>query len=256
MVSVELHHRFDGPEDAPVLVLSNSLGTTHAMWDPQLQRLTERFRVLRFDTRGHGESAAPPGPYSLDELGRDALALLDRLELERVSWCGLSLGGMLGMWAASEAPERFDRLVLACTSARIGPPEMWDERIQETRSKGMEALADGALERWLTPEFRAARPELADWLRAMVAATPAEGYAACCEAIRDMELADRLPRIEAPTLVIAASDDPATPPQDHARPIADAIAGARLVVLDRARHLASVEHPDAFADAMLEHLDG
>ena len=252
---MKLHHRFDGPESAPVLVLSNSLGTTHAMWDPQIEALSEGFRVLRFDTRGHGESPAPPGPYSIDDLGRDALELLDDLGLERVSWAGVSLGGMLGMWVAGEAPERVERLVPACTSARIGPASMWDERIEEVRSQGMEALADGALERWLTPEFVAERPDVAGWLRAMVASTPAEGYAACCEAIRDMDLFPRLGAITAPTLLIAADDDPATPPADHAELIADRVDGARVVVLEHARHLANVEHPDAFTRAMLEHLD-
>jgi 3-oxoadipate enol-lactonase len=252
---MRLHHRLDGPEGAPPLVLSSSLGTTHAMWDPQVAALAERFRVLRFDTRGHGRSPAPPGPYSIDDLGRDALELLDELGLERVSWCGLSLGGMLGMWAASEAPERFERVVLACTSAHFPPPEMWDERARDAREKGMGALADASLDRWLTPEFRDARPELADWLRAMVAATPAEGYACCCEAIRDMNLFERLGRIAAPTLVIAADDDPSTPPAVHVEPIAAAIPGARMTVLAGARHLANVEQPDAFTRAMLEHLE-
>ena len=252
---MRLHHRLDGPEGAPVLVLASSLGTTHAMWDPQMPALGERFRVLRFDTRGHGDSPAPPGPYSIAELGSDALELLADLGLERVSWCGLSLGGMLGMWVASEQPARLERLVLACTSAHFPPPEMWDERAQDAREKGMAALAEASLDRWLTPEFRDERPHVADWLRAMVAATPGEGYASCCEAIRDMDQFERLPRIAAPTLVIAADDDPSTPPAVHVQPIADAIPGARMTVLEGARHLANVEQPDAFTRAMLEHLD-
>jgi 3-oxoadipate enol-lactonase len=252
---VKLHHRLDGPPDAPVLVLSSSLGTTHRMWDPQIDALTERFRVLRFDTRGHGDSPAPPGPYSIDDLGRDALELLDELDLQRVSWCGLSLGGMLGMWAASEVPERFERVVLACTSARFPPPEMWDERARDARNTGMTALADASLDRWLTPEFRERRPDVADWLRSMPAATDPEGYASCCEAIRDMDLFGRLGRIEAATLVIAADDDPSTPPDVHVRPIADAIPGARMTVLEGARHIANVEQPAAFTRAMLEHLE-
>src|SRR4051794_2289093 len=182
------------------------------MWDDQVAALSSRFRILRYDTRGHGRSAAPEGPYAIGDLGADLLALLDELGLERVSFCGLSLGGMTGMWLAANAPERVERLVLCCTSAHLPPREMWDERIETVRADGMEPVAEGVLERWLTPEFRTARPEIAARLKAMLVATPVEGYAGCCAAIRDLDLRDALSAIRAPTLVIAGGEDPATPP--------------------------------------------
>jgi 3-oxoadipate enol-lactonase len=250
---VELHHRFDGQADSPVLVLGSSLGTTHAMWDDQVPAFTERYRLLRYDTRGHGGSPAPDGPYTMAGLGSDLLALLDRLELERVSFCGLSIGGMIGMWAASEAPERFERLVLCCTVPHFPPRELWDERAVTVRTRGMEPLVDAAIERWLPDAVRAARPEAEQRLRAMLRSIAPEGYAGCCEAIRDMDLRDRLGAIEAPTLVIAGAEDPATPPE-RVREVAEAIAGARYVELPQAAHIANMAQPDAFADAVLEHL--
>jgi 3-oxoadipate enol-lactonase len=251
--AVEVHHEISGPAGAPVVVLSNSLGTTLAMWDPQVEVLSERFRVVRYDQRGHGRSPAPPGPYSIAEIAGDVLALLDRLELERVSLCGVSLGGMVGMWAASEAPQRFHRLVLACTAAQLGPRELWDERVAAVRAGGTSELAAGAIDRWLTPEFSATHPETAQWLQAMIVQASDEGYAACCEAIRDLDLRNRLRSIEAPTLVISGDEDPATPPE-HQRLIADGIPGARLQALENARHLANVEKPDTFNRAIVDHL--
>jgi 3-oxoadipate enol-lactonase len=253
-MTAALHHRFDGAAaGAPVLVLGSSLGTTGAMWDDQIPAFGERFRVLRYDTRGHGGSPAPPGPYAMDDLGADLLALLDRLELRRVSFCGLSIGGMIGMWAASEAPERFDRLVLCCTVPHFPPRELWDERADTVRASGMEPLVDAAIERWLTPEVRAARPEAEERLRAMLHSTPPEGYAGCCEAIRDMDLRGRLAVIEAPTLVLAGSEDPSTPPE-KVRAIAEAVRGASYLELAGAAHIANMARPDAFNDAVLEHL--
>jgi 3-oxoadipate enol-lactonase len=253
-MTAELNHRFDGAAaGAPVLVLGSSLGTTGAMWDDQIPAFGERFRVLRYDTRGHGGSPAPPGPYAMDDLGADLLALLDRLELRRVSFCGLSIGGMIGMWAASEAPERFDRLVLCCTVPHFPPRELWDERADTVRASGMEPLVDAAIERWLTPEVRAARPEAEERLRAMLHSTPPEGYAGCCEAIRDMDLRGRLAAIEAPTLVLAGSEDPSTPPE-KVRAIAEAVRGASYVELAGAAHIANMARPDAFNYAVLEHL--
>jgi 3-oxoadipate enol-lactonase len=232
------------------LLLVNSLGTTKAVWDLQMPALSERFRVHRYDMRGHGDAPAPPGPYSMADLGTDLLDLLDQLELERVSLCGLSIGGMVAMWVASEAPERIDRLALCCTSAKLGTPESWDERIAEVRAGGTAAVAVGAIERWFTPGVR---PGVIAPVREMLLATSPEGYAGCCAAIRDMDLRDRLASITAPTLVMAASDDPSTPPE-HGEAIAAAIDGARFHVIPRARHLANVERPDEFTAAIMEHL--
>jgi 3-oxoadipate enol-lactonase len=250
-VSVEVHHRFDGPEDAPALVLSNSLGTTGGMWDAQVPALAERFRVLRYDTRGHGASPAPPGPYSLDDLGGDVLALLDRLGLERVSFCGVSIGGMTGMWLAARAPERVERLAPCCTSAHL--PGDWHERAATVRAEGVAAVADAALERWLTPECRERRPEVRQRLRQGLLEPDPEGYASCCEAIAGMDLRGELGSIRAPTLVIAAEDDPTTPPE-HGRLLEASVPDARLVVLPEGRHLVSVERPEVVTPLLLEHL--
>jgi 3-oxoadipate enol-lactonase len=251
---MNLHHRFDGPEDAPVLVMGSSLGTSGAMWDEQVPAFSQSFRMLRYDTRGHGESPVPPGPYTMDELGADVLELLDRLGIERASFCGLSIGGMIGMWCASEAPERIERLVLCCTVPHFPPPELWNERADTVRAQGMEPMVEPALERWLPPDIRRARPEADEHLRAMIASTPPEGYAGCCEAIRDMDLRGRLSAIAAPTLVLAGSDDPSTP-KDKVRPIADAIDGASFVVIEGAAHIANMAQPDAFNRAVLGHLE-
>jgi 3-oxoadipate enol-lactonase len=253
MSAVDVHYEIGGPDDAPLLVLSNSLGSTPAMWDAQLPALAERRRVVRYDHRGHGGSPVPPGPYSLADLGADALALLDRLGAERVHWCGLSLGGMVGMWMAINAPERIDRLVLCCTSAKLGPPSMWVERAAIVRAEGVEAIADAGIGRWLTLGFIAREPEAAAAVRAMLAATPAEGYAGCCAAIEHMDLMDQLGAIRAPTLVIAAAQDPATPPE-HGERIAAGIPGARFALVDDAAHLATVEQPAAMTELIAGHL--
>jgi 3-oxoadipate enol-lactonase/4-carboxymuconolactone decarboxylase len=252
--TVELHHLLEGPEDAPVVVLANSLGTTLRMWDDQAPALQARFRLLRYDHRGHGGSPVPPGPYKIEDLGRDVLALLDRLGVERVSFCGLSIGGMVGMWLAGEAPERIERLVLCCTSALLGPKEMWNERITVATEQGMDALVEGVVARWFTPDFFSSTPETVESAARMLSETNAEGYAGCCAAIRDMDLRSRLGEIRAPTLVIAGADDPATPP-DHAELIHDSIPDARLLVIPRAAHLANVEQPEALTQAILDHLE-
>ncbi|HET7789126.1 MAG TPA: 3-oxoadipate enol-lactonase [Myxococcales bacterium] len=244
-----LFHRFDGPEKAPVLLLSNSLGTALEMWDPQMPVFTERFRVLRHDTRGHGRSEVPAGPYSIAELGKDVLALLDETGVGRASFCGLSMGGMIGMWLGINAPDRIDRLVLCNTSAqKIGTPELWAQRIAIAQTKGMTALAEGVIERWFTPEFRARDPEAVDKVRKMLLATPGAGYAACSAAIRDQDQLESISAIRAPTLVITGSRDPATPPE-HGRAIAGRIRGARVVELEAA-HLSNIEARDRFNAAV------
>ena len=250
--TVAVNHVFEGPEGSPVLVLSNSLGATLEMWDAQAPSLRERFRLLRYDARGHGPSPAPPGPYEIGDLGRDVLALLDSLGAERFSFCGLSIGGMVGMWLASEVPGRLDRLVLLCTAARLAP-EAWQERAEKVRAGGVGAVADAVVERWFTPEFRASRPETHQWAGRMLRATDPEGYAGCCEAIRDMDLRERLGRITAPTLVLAGDEDPATPPE-HGELIRDSVPDAVFELIPHAAHLANVEQPEAITRAILAHM--
>jgi 3-oxoadipate enol-lactonase len=255
VTSCELHHEVAGRDDAPALLLGGSLGTTLAMWDPQVEPLSERWRMIRFDHRGHGGSPVPRGPYAIDDLGRDVLALIDRLEIERASYCGLSIGGMVGMWLAANVPERIDRLVLICTSAHLPPASGYAERAAIVRAAGTpDVVADTVLERWFTPDYAEQHLDLVAHHRAMIAATPAEGYASCCEAIAALDLRPELPRIAAPTLVIAGADDSATPPV-HAHIIADAIPAARLRVLDGAAHLASVQQADAVTRLIADHLD-
>ena len=253
MPAVELDAVVEGPADAPVLVLSSSLGATRAMWDRQAAALRDRVRVVRYDHRAHGSSPAPPGPYALGDIAGDVVALLDRLEVERAHVCGLSMGGMVGMWLAEHAPERVDRLVLCCTSAQIGPASLWDERAAAVRAGGMEAIADAVVERWLTPDHAAAHPEDARALRDQLLGADPEGYAACCEAIRDMDVVSRLGDIAAPTLVVGAREDPSTPPE-HQERIAAAIRGARLELLSPAAHVAAVERADEVTALIAEHL--
>lgn len=255
--TARLHYELEGPEgaeDAPLLVLANSLGANLRMWDSQVPELRRRFRVLRYNHRGHEGSEAPPGPYSIAELGEDILALADELGAERFSFAGLSIGGMVGMWVASEAPERVERLALLCTSALMEPPDAWEERARTARESGTAALAATVVERWFTPAFREAAPGIVEWAEGMIRSTPDEGYAACCEAIRDMDLRDRLGDIVAPTLILAGEDDPATPP-DHAALIRDSIPNSEMTVVPDAAHLANVEQAEAVTPLLLDHLE-
>ena len=249
---VELNYVLEGQEDAPVLVLSNSLGTNLGMWDDQASVLRERFQLLRYDQRGHGESPVPSGPYKIEDLGLDLLALLDRLEIGRTSFCGLSIGGLVGMWLASEAPERVERLVLCCTAPRFDS-DFYDARAHKVRAEGVGSIADTVLERWFTPEFRATRPETVKWAGSMLRGTPTEGYAGCCEVLRDADMRSRLGEIRAPTLVIAGAEDPAAT-VDQAEEIHDSIPESRLTVVEAA-HLANVEQPEAVTREILEHLE-
>jgi 3-oxoadipate enol-lactonase len=253
MTACDLHHTFAGPEEAGVVVLSNSLGTTLEMWDPQTGALARDRRVLRYDLRGHGRSPVPAAPYSIADLGADLIGLLDRNGIERASLCGVSLGGMVSMWVAAHAPERVDRLVLCSTSAIMGPPESWTQRAALVRREGTVAVADTVVARWFTPAFAEAEPDVVAGIRDQLAATPSEGYAGCCEAIREMDQRPDLPAIRAPTLVIAAEGDPSTPPS-HARTIAGLIPGARLELLGRGAHLLNVEAPDLVTPLMAAHL--
>ena len=243
------HHVSEGPDDAAALVLSSSLGTTLAMWEPQLSRLAGRLRVVRYDHRGHGGSPVPDGPYSVAELGRDVLELADGLGLDRFSFCGLSLGGLVGMWLASEAPERVERLVLCCTAPAFPPAKQWLDRAAKVRAEGTEAIADAVLGRWFTP---AADEALVGRFRAMLAATPREGYAGCCEALAGADLHDRLAAIEAPTLVVTGAGDPVAPPA-RGDALAASLPAARHVTVPGA-HVPSAEYPEPFTQHVLAHL--
>jgi len=249
-----LHYRLDGKPHAPAIVFSNSLGTNLSMWDPQIPALQDAFRILRYDTRGHGLSAAPPGPYTYDQLGRDVIALLDAAKIPRATFCGLSMGGQTGIWLGVNAPERFERLVLCNTGAHIGTPELWNTRIAATKTGGMPPLVPAIIERWFTPRFAAEAREEVAAVRMMLLNTPPQGYAACCEAIRDADLTALASRVNAPALVIAGSHDPATPAA-LGRQLASLIPGARYVELDAA-HLSNIEAEPEFTAALLDFLAG
>lgn len=247
-----LNYRLDGADGAPVLVLSNSLGTDLDMWAAQMPELVGHFRVLRYDTRGHGGSAIVPGPFGVAELGRDVLDLMDGLDIARAHFCGLSMGGMTGMWLGLNAPGRFDRLVLCNTAAKIGTAEQWDLRIARVELAGTVSVAEAVLERWFTPEFMAARPDVVGAARATLESTSAAGYAASCAAVRDMDQRAAIADIRLPTLVIAGTHDLATPPA-AGREVARNIPGARYLELDAA-HLSNLEQAEQFTAALLEFL--
>ncbi|HTX46615.1 MAG TPA: 3-oxoadipate enol-lactonase [Solirubrobacteraceae bacterium] len=250
-----LHYSSSGPRDAPVLLMGGSIGTSLDMWDRQLP-LGDSLRLVRFDHRGHGRSPnpSPATPWEIEDLAHDVLELMDALALERAHYCGLSLGGMVGMWLAANAPDRIDRLILLCTSPHMPPPSLWQERSRAVLEAGsVEPLADAALERWLTPAFADANPSVRAWVRSMLVDTPATGYAACCGAIERMDLREALPSIAAPTLVVSGAQDPSTPPA-HQQLIAEAVPGARHEILDPAAHLAAVERPDEINRLILEHV--
>jgi 3-oxoadipate enol-lactonase len=245
----EFYYRYDGPADAPLLVLSNSLGTDHSMWDPQIPAFTKRFRVLRYDSRGHGASVAPPGPYAIADLGQDVLDLYRALGITRAHYCGVSMGGMVGMWLAANAPEDVDRLVLCNTAARLGPPQLWDARIEAIRLGGMPAIVSAVLVRWFTAPFLSRPTAALDHMRQVLSNTSAEGYIACCEAIRDMDLRAILRRIQAKSLVIAGELDAASPPADG-RFLSSEIAGASYIEL-AAAHMTNIEAAEVFTQAVI-----
>jgi 3-oxoadipate enol-lactonase len=254
MTAVVVAYTEMGPADAPVVVLSNSLGASRAMWDPQAPALAERFRVVGYDTRGHGESPAPAGPYSIDDLVDDVVALLDRLGVARASFAGLSLGGMTGMRLAAREPQRVDRLALLCTSAKTDPQPFLD-RAAAVRTGGTAPLAPAIAGRWLTPEYAAEHPDLVARLEAMIAGCDDEGYAACAEVVARIDLREDLARISAPTLVISGADDLALPPE-HQKAIADGIPGAELLSVSPGAHLANLERTSEITDALLGHFEG
>jgi 3-oxoadipate enol-lactonase len=244
-----IHVEVEGAENKPVLMLSNSLGTDLHMWDPQVAALTQHFRLVRYDRRGHGQSGVPKGPYTMEMLGRDVLAVLDALKIEKINWCGLSMGGMVGMWLGANAPQRINRLILSNTSAYFADKEIWNGRIKTVREKGLASIVGGTMERWFTQGFREREPNKIAWLSEMFLATDPEGYIGCGEAVRDMDHREILKSITAPTLVIAGRHDPATT-VEHGEFIRSRIPGASMTVLDAA-HIANVEQPHDYTDAVL-----
>jgi 3-oxoadipate enol-lactonase/4-carboxymuconolactone decarboxylase len=239
-----LRYRVDGAADRPALLLSNSLGTTLELWDPQLEEWSRSWRVIRYDTRGHGGSSVPAGEYTIDDLGRDALAVLDAAGARDAHVCGISLGGLTAMWLAVNAPERVRSLLVANTAAKVGTAERWTDRMNKLRNEGIGAVADMVIGAWFTEEFRRREPATVERLRAMIASTPADGYLGCCAALRDADLRDDIRGVRARTMVIGGQQDPSTP-MAESEEIQRSIAGALLVALPSA-HLSNIECADAF----------
>jgi 3-oxoadipate enol-lactonase len=248
---VRLHFRVDGPDDAPPVVFLNALGTDLGMWDPQLAPFGPNYRVVRHDFRGQGESDSPPGPYTIDLLGRDTLAFLDALDIEQAFVCGSSTGGMVAQWLAALHPDRVHCAVLASTGARIGSTQLWNERADAVTAGGMAAVAEQVIRRLLTDSFRSRDPESAEAVAATLKSCPPEGYTAICLALRDADLSGLADSIEVPALIVVGTDDVATPPAD-ARWLHEHIAGSELVELDDASHLCNIEQPARFNDVVLE----
>ena len=249
----QIHYALEGPADKPVLVLSNSLGTDFSMWDPQIPVLTKSFRVLRYDTRGHGRSSVTPGPYSAEQLANDVLALADALKLGGFHFCGLSMGGMTGMVLAASAPQRLHKLVICSAAAKFGTPEMWNTRIDAIRTNGMKPVAAATMERWFTPVFRATNPSVVANIQQIVESINPEGYISNCGAVRDFDFREKLSKIRTSTLVISGTHDPATTPADG-RFLADHIPAARYIELNAA-HLCNIEDADRFTREVLGFLN-
>ena len=243
---LRMHYQLDGSADAPTLVLSNSLGTNLSLWDSQLPIFSRRFRVLRYDSRGHGQTSATQGEYSVEMLGRDVLQLLDALNLQRVNFCGLSIGGMTGMWLAVNAPQRLEKLVLSNTAPKIGKPDTWNERMRAVREGGTKAVAEQVVERWFTPGFRLSRPDEIAKTRKMIENTGTDGYVGSCAAVRDFDFWDKVGTIRSQTLVIAGTHDASVPTSD-AQKLAKHIPAARYIEL-AAAHISNVEAATRFTD--------
>jgi 3-oxoadipate enol-lactonase len=247
-----LNVEVEGKDGAPALMLSNSLGTDLHMWDDQAAEFGKHFRLIRYDRRGHGKSGVPKGPYSFDRFGRDIIAILDALKIDKINWCGLSMGGMDGQWLGANAANRVNKLVLANTNFYYADKGPWTDRIKFVREKGLNQLVGPNMERWFTKAFRDRAPDAMARMTKMFTATNPEGYVACVEAIRDMDFRDTNPKVTTPTLVIVGTQDPATPPA-AGEAIAKAIPGAKLVALDAA-HISNIEQPQAFTKAVLDFL--
>jgi 3-oxoadipate enol-lactonase len=249
-----IYYEFDDVPGRPVLMLANSLGTNLSMWARQAEAFHRHFSVLRYDARGHGRSDVPEGPYTIAQMGGDAVGLLDALGLGRVNFCGLSMGGMVGLWLGVHAAGRIDRLVLANTAAKIGTTEGWDKRIQEVQEGGIASVLPALLERWFTADFRAAEVPAVAGTAAMLMSTPVDGYVASCAAVRDMDQRADLGKITAPTLVVFGSEDQVTTPED-AEVLVNGIRSARRLRL-HAAHLSNVEAAAAFTSGVVEFLSG
>jgi 3-oxoadipate enol-lactonase len=247
-----IHVEVEGREQAPVLMLSNSLGTNLHMWDEQVAPFTRHFRLVRYDRRGHGRSSVPKGPYTMERLGRDVLCVLDGLGIDKINWCGLSMGGMVGMWLGANAANRVDRLILSNTAAYFPDKTVWQGRIKLLREKGLQGIVDANMERWFTRGFRERSPQVMAKIRDMFLATHVDGYIACGEAIRDMDHRPLLSKITAPTLVIAGRHDPSTT-LEAGEFIQEHVPGADIAVLDAA-HISNLEQPQAYADTVLRFL--
>jgi 3-oxoadipate enol-lactonase len=244
---VRMHYEIAGPEGAPVLMFSNPLGTDLSVWDGQAGEFARKFRVLRYDKRGHGKSSVPPGPYTIEMLARDAIALLDFFKIDKVHFCGLSIGGQTGMWIGVNAPER-----LSNTGAKIGTEDGWNKRIDAVNSGGTRSMAEAILERWFTFEFRASQPPEVTRVREVLEQTETAGYVACCAAVRDFDYRDKVDAIRASTLVISGTHDPGAPPQ-VGRYLSEHISGSRYVELN-ASHLANIEARERFTAELGEFL--
>jgi 3-oxoadipate enol-lactonase len=251
---MRLNHQTTGPDDAPVVLLASSLGTNHAMWAPQLDALSKSFRVVAFDHRGHGASEAPPGPYTIEDLGQDVLELLDTIEAERASYVGISLGGAVGLWLAQNAPDRFHRFALLCPPVNpAANAQTWIDRAAQVRKEGTQAITEATLGRWFLPEYAEAHPEEVEIIRQQLLSTSDEGYAACCEALSTLDLTPKLADITAPVLLITTEQDTSIPPETII-PIAQAIPGAHLEILEDAAHLVTYTHPERINPLLVTHL--
>ena len=248
---ISVNYALEGPANAPVVTMSHSLATDLGMWDPTVSALTGRFRVLRYETRGHGKTEAPTGAYTLDQLADYALALLKALGIARTHWVGLSMGGMIGQTLALKAPQVLASLSLCDTSSRI-PPEaktQWQDRIETAKTQGMEPLVEPTLARWFTEPFRKSRKDVVDRVATMIRTTPVAGYVGCCHAISALDLTDKIGAIKVPTIAIVGEDDPGTPVAAH-RVIHERIEGSKLTILKSAAHLSNMEQPEAFNTAL------
>jgi len=249
---LHMHYELDGPAGAPALVLSNSLGTNLSLWDPQLSVFAKTFRLLRYDSRGHGRTSATPGEYTVEMLGRDVLQLLDTFNLDRINFCGLSIGGMTGMWLAVNAPQRLAKLVLSNTAPKIGKLDTWNQRIELVREGGTRAVAQPVVEKWFTPEFRAKHPDQTAKTRHMIETTSTEGYVGSCAAVRDFDFWEQVATIRATTLVIAGTHDQSVPTSE-AQKLAKQIPQSRYIELPAA-HISNVEAATLFTDEVSKFL--